>query len=103
MKNTHLTQEKSIKRKLNEIKIAKQLEKEYSKDDILTSYLNVSYFGGGLYGVKSAAKGIFNKNLSSLTLSECAVLAGILKIRQNIPLSQASKTRRKGETSCFLL
>lgn len=79
VKNTHLTQEKSIKRKLNEIKIAKQLEKEYSKDDILTSYLNVSYFGGGLYGVKSAAKGIFNKNLSSLTLSECAVLAGILK------------------------
>jgi len=79
VKNTHLTQEKSIKRKLNEIKIAKQLEKEYSKDEILTSYLNVSYFGGGLYGVKSAAKGIFNKNLSSLTLSECAVLAGILK------------------------
>ena len=79
VKNTHLTQEKSIKRKLNEIKIAKKLEKEYSKDEILTSYLNVSYFGGGLYGVKSAAKGIFNKNLSSLTLSECAVLAGILK------------------------
>ena len=42
VKNTHLTQEKSIKRKLNEIKIAKQLEKEYSKDDILTSYLGDS-------------------------------------------------------------
>lgn len=79
VKNTHLTQEKSLKRKLNEIKIAKQLEKEYSKDDILTSYLNVSYFGNGLYGVKNAARGIFNKNLSSLSLSECAVLAGILK------------------------
>ncbi|UKI13925.1 MAG: transglycosylase domain-containing protein [Clostridiales bacterium] len=61
MKNTHLTQEKSIKRKLNEIKIAKQLEKEYSKDDILTSYLNVSYFGGGLYGVKKRGKRYFQQ------------------------------------------
>lgn len=79
IKNTHLTQEKSINRKLNEIKLARELERNYSKQDILAMYLNVAYFGNGMYGVKSAARGIFNKNVKDLTLSECACIAGILK------------------------
>ena len=101
VKNTHLTQEKSIKRKLNEIKIAKQLEKEYSKDDILTSYLNVSAVG---FTASKAQRKVFStKTFHRLPCPSARCLREFLKIRQNIPLSQASKTRRKGETSCFLL
>lgn len=79
IKNTHLSQDKTIKRKLIEIKLAKKLEREYSKEDILTMYMNIVYFGNGIYGVKNAAKGIFNKSLSALTLPECATLAAVLK------------------------
>lgn len=104
VKNTHLTQERSVKRKLNEIKIARQLEKSISKDEILTSYLNVSYFGNGLYGVKSASKGIFNKNLSSLSLSECATLAGILKNPSKYsPVSSIKNARERRDLVLFLM
>lgn len=104
VKNTHLTQERSVKRKLNEIKIARQLEKSISKDEILTSYLNVSYFGNGLYGVKSASKGIFNKNLSSLSLSECATLAGILKNPSKYsPVSSIKNARERRDLVLSLM
>lgn len=79
IKNTHLTQEKTLTRKLREIKLARQLEKQYKKDEILSMYLNVVYFGNGIYGVKNAAKSYFDKEVGSLTLSECATLAGVLK------------------------
>lgn len=79
VKNTHLSGERTIERKLKEIAIATKLEKEYSKDEILSMYLSVIYFGNGAYGVKAASKLYFNKNVSDLTLSECATLAGIVK------------------------
>lgn len=79
VKNTHLTQEKSLNRKLKEMVIAKQLEKEYSKNEIMAMYLSVIYFGNGAYGIKDAANIYFSKSIDQLTLSECATLAGTVK------------------------
>lgn len=79
IKNTHLTQDKTFSRKLKEIKLAVELENQLSKEKILELYLNKIYFGNGYYGVKSASRGYFNKDLSELSLKECAVLAGIIK------------------------
>lgn len=79
VKNTHLTHEKTVSRKLKEIAIASNIEKEYSKDEILAMYLSVIYFGGGAYGVKQAARLYFDKDIKDLSLSECASLAGTVK------------------------
>lgn len=79
IKNTHLSSEKSFRRKLSEARLALKLEREYTKDEILTMYLNMLYFGSGEYGVKNAAKRFFGKELSLLNNAECAMLAGIVK------------------------
>ena len=78
-KNAYLTQERTIKRKVQEVFLAIQLEKQYTKQEILELYLNQIYFGRGAYGVQAAAKTYFNKNVSELNLEECALLAGIPK------------------------
>ena len=77
IKNTHLTQEVSYTRKAMEIHLALELEKVMSKDDILVWYMNTLYLGDSNYGVKVAAKDYFGKNLSQLSLRECAILAGL--------------------------
>jgi penicillin-binding protein 1A len=77
IKNTVLSFEKSYKRKIQEAYLAMQLEARYSKDEILESYLNTIYMGENFYGVKVAAHGYFGKELSELTLRECAMLAGM--------------------------
>ena len=87
VKNTHLTQEKSLKRKLNEMAIAKEVEKNYSKAEIMAMYLSVIYFGAGLYGVRDAAALYFGKDLNELTVAQCATLAGIITIMVKIGLS----------------
>ncbi len=69
----------SAKRKVQEIMRALELEKQYSKKDILEMYLNTIYFGQGAYGVKQAAQVYFNKDLSELSLEECVAIAGIVK------------------------
>lgn len=79
IKNTHLSNEKTVKRKLQEIKLAVQLENNYSKDEILELYLNTIYFGKGAYGIEEASKTYFNKSASNLTICESAMLAGIIK------------------------
>ena len=79
VKNTHLTQDKNIKRKIIEISLAKKLEKKFSKEEILEKYLNTVYFGDNCYGVTSASQHYFNKKPKELTLSEGAFLAGIIK------------------------
>lgn len=79
VKNTHLTHEKTVSRKLKEIAIASNIEKEYSKDEILAMYLSVIYFGNGAYGAKQAARLYFDKDINDLSLSECASLAGTVK------------------------
>lgn len=79
VKNTHLTAEKSFKRKINEMAIAMKIEEDYSKDEILSMYLSVIYFGSGAYGVKDASRLYFGCTPDALTLSQCATLAGIVK------------------------
>ena len=96
VKNTHLTQEKTIKRKLKEIAIAKKVEKEYSKDEILSMYLSVIYFGNGAYGVKDASKTYFAKDVEELSLSECATLAGIVKNpKKYSPFSDVDECKKR--------
>lgn len=77
VKNLILTPERSIKRKVREIILAMELEKNLSKEDILWLYLNEVYMGHGVNGVEEAAKLYFNKPASKLKLEEAAVLAGI--------------------------
>lgn len=69
----------SIQRKVEEIFRALNLEKQLSKDEILEMYLNIVYLGNNCYGVKTAANTYFGKDISELTLVECASLAGIVK------------------------
>lgn len=78
-KNALLSQERTLKRKLQEAMLALQIEQQYSKSEILELYLNQIYFGQGAYGVQSAAIVYFGKNVEDLTLPECAMLAGIPK------------------------
>lgn len=79
IKNTHLSGEKTLKRKLYEIKLAKQLENIYSKDEILEKYLNTIYFGDGCYGISSASEHFFNISTENLSLNQSAMLAAIIK------------------------
>ena len=74
-----LTLDKSYVRKLKEVIVAAELEAEYSKDEILELYLNKVYFGDGLHGVEAAALGYFGKHADALTLSEAALIAGLVK------------------------
>ncbi len=78
-KNAYLTQDRTYKRKIQEIFLALQLERRYTKDEILELYLNQIYFGQGAYGVQAAAKTYFGKDVKDLDLNECAMLAGIPK------------------------
>lgn len=77
LKLTLLTTQQTYKRKMQEIYLAYQLEQQYTKEEILEWYMNIMPMGGLLYGVKSAAEDYFGKELSELTLRECAVLAGM--------------------------
>ncbi len=78
VKNTQLSNEKTIKRKLQEIKLTKALEKEYTKDEILELYLNNIYFGNGCYGVENASRHYFSKSATNLSIAESALLAGVI-------------------------
>ena len=98
-KNAFLSQDRTIKRKIEEIFIAMRLEREYTKDEILEMYLNQIYFGRGAYGVEAAAQTYFGKDVSQLDLSECAMLAGIPRSPNYYsPLNNlAAANERKGE------
>ena len=76
-KNLFLTQEQSFTRKLEELFLAMNIEKHFSKNKILELYLNTIYFGSNFYGVESAAEGYFGKKPKELTLAESAMLAGL--------------------------
>lgn len=78
IKNTLLSNEKTINRKVKEFKLARELEKHYQKDEILELYLNNIYFGNGNYGIENASNYYFGKSASKLTLSESCLLAGII-------------------------
>jgi len=78
-KNALLSQDRTLKRKIQEALLALQIERKYTKNEILELYLNEIYFGEGAYGVQSAAMVYFGKNVENLSLEECAMLAGIPK------------------------
>lgn len=72
-----LTKERTVVRKLKEILLAIQIEKRYSKDEILAMYFNQIYYGNGAYGIEAAALSFFSKHANELTLPEVALLAGL--------------------------
>ena len=76
-KNTYFTQEKKMSRKISEIFMAREYEKNLTKDEILELYINTCYFGNGYYSLKEASKGYFNKEVKDMTDYECIMLAGI--------------------------
>ncbi len=89
IKNTHLSNEKTLKRKLIEMKLAKQLDKKFTKNEIMEKYLNTIYFGNNCYGITKASEFYFNKTPSKLTINESAILAGMIKAPSTYsPLNQ---------------
>ncbi len=78
-KNLFLTREKSVKRKVQELILARWLEQHFTKKQILNIYMNRVFFGNGAYGINAAAKRFFNKQAKDLNLREAAILAGSLK------------------------
>jgi len=78
-KTLFLTPQKSLERKLKEAFLAFQLERRYTKDEILELYLNQVYFGSGAYGVEAAAQKFFGKTISRLNIAECAMIAAMPK------------------------
>ena len=77
VKNIFLSHDRTLSRKIEELALAVQLEKKYTKDEILELYLNTIYFGHGAYGIKDAARIYFGKDVKDLDLSQCAMLAGL--------------------------
>lgn len=77
VKNVLLTSERSVVRKIKEFILAVQIERKYSKDEILQMYLNEAPYAGTMWGIQSAARGYFGKDAKDLTLSEAVVLAGL--------------------------
>ncbi|MGQ0847357.1 MAG: transglycosylase domain-containing protein [Sporichthyaceae bacterium] len=71
--------ERTIKRKVQELKYALEIEKRMTKDQILEAYLNIAYFGSGAYGIEAASRRYFSKSANALTLTEAAMLAGTVQ------------------------
>ena len=77
VKNLFLTSDRTFTRKAEELILARGLEKNFDKDEILERYLNSIYFGSNFYGVRDAAQGYFGKEPADLSIAECAMLAGL--------------------------
>ncbi|WP_449539344.1 transglycosylase domain-containing protein [Ferdinandcohnia sp. Marseille-Q9671] len=78
-KNALLSPEKTYKRKIEELFLALEIEKHYEKDEILQMYLNQVFFGNGSWGISQASKKYYNKEIENVTISEAALLAGLLQ------------------------
>ncbi len=104
IKNLTDDNEATFIRKFNEILRALNLEKNYSKKDILEAYLNTVSLGAGCYGVKTAAETYFGKELSELTISECAMLAGITKAPYSLnPYANYDKCMARRDDCLFYM
>ncbi|MBC7300653.1 MAG: penicillin-binding protein [Nocardia sp.] len=79
VKNAFLTSERTVTRKMRELIIAAKMARQWSKDEILSAYLNTIYYGRGAYGIAAAAKAYFGKPVPELTLAEGAVLAAVIR------------------------
>lgn len=119
IKNTHLSSEKTVTRKLKELKLALEMERSISKNQILQAYLNQIYYGSGCYGIGEAANFYFSCEPSELTVGQAALLAGMIKApgfyspihkpeqalaRRNLVLSQMAKdgfiSKQLQQTEC---
>src|SRR3977135_2219737 len=78
-RNSFSLKERTYRRKLLEIFLARRIEENFNKQKIMELYLNRIYFGGGLYGAEAASRGYFGKPARDMTLAECAALAGLIK------------------------
>lgn len=78
-KNAFLSPEQTLKRKIQEAMLALEIERKYSKKEILEMYMNQIYFGQGAYGIQTAAKTYFDKDVDQLNVAQCAMLAGLPK------------------------
>jgi len=91
-----LTPQKTLTRKIREALLAIEIEHNFSKQEILQIYLNQVYFGEGAYGIESAARIYFGKNVDDLSLSECALLAGLIQSPQgNSPFLHPQKATER--------
>lgn len=100
-RNSFSLKERTYRRKLLEIFLARRIEENFSKQKILELYLNRIYFGGGMYGAEAAARGYFGKSARNMTLAECATLAGLIKSPNRLsPWSDRTNSR---ETRDFAL
>ncbi len=97
--NAFLTTEKTYRRKVQEIWLALQLERKYSKEEILELYLNRIYFGNSAYGVEAAAQTYFNKNIGEISLAEAAMLGGIVRSPNNFnPINDETRAEERMQT-----
>ncbi len=97
-KNVFLTPERSFLRKIREMMLAVKLESRFSKQEILSIYFNRVYLGGGNYGVDAASKRYFDKPASEMTLSESAIIAGLLKAPSKFaPTSNPILSRKRAD------
>src|SRR6476619_5044020 len=78
-RNSFALKEKTFRRKLLEVFLARRIEEQFGKQKIMELYLNRIYFGGGLYGAEAASRGYFGKPAREMSLAECATLAGLIK------------------------
>ncbi len=103
-RNVFLTSNRSYGRKFREAILAMALERKFTKDQILELYLNKAYFGGGAYGIDAAARKFFGHSGSTLTLSESAIVAGLVKAPSNYsPTADASAAVDRGRVVLRLM
>src|SRR3989338_5510765 len=95
-KQIFLKPERKLVRKIREVLLAVQIERNFSKTEILQLYLNQIYFGEGAYGVQAAAPIYFGKELSELSLADCAMLAGLIRApRANSPFAHPDRALKR--------
>ena len=94
-KNVFLTQQKTFARKIREAITAVKLERYYTKEQLLTYYLNEIYLGGGAYGMQAAARIYFGKDVWRLDLAECATLAGLIQLPETYRPDRKPKLAEK--------
>ena len=104
IKNTHLTQEKTLSRKLKEWKLTRALERKYSKTQILEKYLNSIYFGHNCFGIASASEFYFGKKTQDLDIADSTILAGLLKSPNNYsPFKHPENCQKRKESVLNLM
>ncbi|HAZ09215.1 MAG TPA: hypothetical protein DCZ01_12010 [Elusimicrobia bacterium] len=95
-KQIFLKPERKVSRKIREVLLAFEIEVNFSKTEILQLYLNQVYFGEGAYGVQAAARNYFGKEVSEMTLADCALLAGLVRApRANSPFFRSENARKR--------